>query len=160
MREKQDRKPDFKKDLNAGILDELTKGGKVKNTVGLAGEIKELAEVTNICGLPFKGYLGKIETPRPSGVIDEVVIAFEEAAVKRDKAGDGLRLHEYFTNGSRLLMTGKMQTLKDFKSGRVLVYVLADFVALSPKAMQQDDVAIMGELALSLIHISEPTRPY
>lgn len=156
MREKQDRKPDFKKDLNAGILDELTKGGKVKNTVGLAGEIKELAEVTNICGLPFKGYLGKIETPRPSGVIDEVVIAFEEAAVKRDKAGDGLRLHEYFTNGSRLLMTGKMQTLKDFKSGRVLVYVLADFVALSPKAMQQDDVAIMGELAYTPVHRVTP----
>lgn len=78
MRKEQDKKPNFKKDLNAGILDELTKGGKIKNAVGLAGEVKELAAVTNICGLPFSGYLGKIETPRPSGNMDEVVIAFEE----------------------------------------------------------------------------------
>lgn len=156
MRKEQDKKPNFIKDLNAGILDELTKGGKIKNAVGLAGEVKELTAVTNICGLPFCGYLGKIETPRPSGIMDEIVIAFEEAAVKRDKTGDGLRLHEYFTVGSRLLVAGKMQTLKDFESGRVLVYVLAEFVALSPKAMQQDDVALVGELAYKPVHRVTP----
>lgn len=134
MKGKQDKKPNFKKDLNAGILDELTEGGRVRNAVGLAGEVKELAAVTNICGLPFNGYLGKIETPRPNGVIDEVVVAFEaNTPFKQD--GIEFDVVREFAAGSRLLIAGKVQTLKDFESGRVLVYVLADFVALSPKAM-------------------------
>lgn len=146
MQKKQDNKPDFLNDLNSMILDELTKGGKVKNAVGLAGEITELNEVSNICGLPFTGYLGKIETPRPSGIIDEVVVAFEESTVRNaPDAADG-ELWE-LAAGSRLLISGKMQTLKDFESGRVLVFILADFVALSPKAMLQNDIALVGELA-------------
>ena len=49
-----------------------------------------------------------------------------------------------FVAGSRLLLTGKTQTIKDFKSGKLLVYILADFVAVSEKAAEQDDVAIRG----------------
>lgn len=154
MRKEQDKKPNFKKDLNAGILD-LTKGGKIKNAVGLAGEVKELAAVTNICGLPFSGYLGKIETPRPSGNMDEVVIAFEENTPFKQNGVEFDVLRE-FAAGSRLLVAGKMQTLKDFESGRVLVYVLAEFVALSPKAMQQDDVALVGELEYNPVHRVTP----
>lgn len=155
MKRKQDKKPNFRKDLNAGILDELTEGGKVKNAVGLAGEVKELAAVTNICGLPFNGYLGKIETPRPNGVIDEVVVAFEaNTPFKQD--GIEFDVVKEFAAGSRLLMAGKVQTLKDFESGRVLVYVLADFVALSPKAMQQDDAALVGELAYKPVYRETP----
>lgn len=157
MQKEQGKKPDFLKDLNAGIFEDMTKCGK-ENIVGLAGELKELEEVTNICGLPFEGYLAKIETPRPRGTADEVVIAFTEAEVSRGVDGDGLRLENYFKTGSRLLLSGKMQTLKDFKSGRVLPYVLADFIALSPKAMLQDDVAIIGELAYKPTHRDTPRK--
>lgn len=156
MRKWQDSKPDFIKDLNTDILDELTKGGKLDNVVGLAGTVTELEEVTSICGLPFYGYLGKVETPRPSGAMDEVVIAFTELEVDRGKTGDGLHLENYFKIGSRLLVSGKVQTLKNFESGRVLVYILADYVALSPKAMLQDDVAVSGEIAYEPIHRETP----
>lgn len=156
MRKWQDSKPDFTKDLNTDILDELTKGGKLDNVVGLAGTVTELEEVTSICGLTFYGYLGKIETPRPSGAVDEVVIAFTEREVDRGKTGDGLYLEKYFKIGSRLLISGKIQTLKDFESGRVLVFVLADYVALSPKAMPQDDIAIAGELVYMPKHRETP----
>lgn len=156
MRKEQDRKPDFINDLNADILEELTRGGRLHNAVGLAGEVTELAEVKDICGLPFRGYLGKVETERPSGVIDEVVIAFEEPAVNYGKNGDGWRAEDYFKIGSRLLISGKIQTLKDFDSGKVLVFVLADYVALSPKAEQQDDIAIVGELAYTPKHRETP----
>lgn len=141
----QDNKPNFLKDLNNGILDELTAGGRIKNAVGLAGEVTELEEVSDICGLPFSGYLGKIETPRPSGIIDEVVIAFEKNTPFQYDGMEFDILRE-FAKGSRLLLSGKVQTLKEFKSGRVLVFVLADFVELSPKAMRQNDVALVGEL--------------
>lgn len=49
-----------------------------------------------------------------------------------------------------------MQTLKDFQSGRLLVYILADFVAVSEKAVEQDDVAIRGILANAPIHRETP----
>lgn len=156
MRKWQDSKPDFIKDLNTDILDELTKGGKLDNVVGLAGTVTELEEVKKICGLPFMGYLGKAETERPSGVSDEVVIAFQEPAINYGENGDGWRVKDYFKIGSRLLISGKIQTLKDFESGRVLVFVLADYVALSPKAMPQDDIAIAGELVYMPKHRETP----
>lgn len=40
-----------------------------------------------------------------------------------------------------------MQTLKDFQSGRLLVYILADFVAVSEKAVEQDEAAVRGVIA-------------
>lgn len=144
---RQDKKPDFLADLNAGILDDLTERGRISNAAGLAGELTELEEVTDICGLRFNGYLAKIETKRPSGIIDEVAVAFTEAAVDRGKTGDGLRLENYFLPGSRLLISGRQQALKDFKSGKVLVFILAEYIGLSPKAMLQNDIALMGELA-------------
>ena len=52
-----------------------------------------------------------------------------------------------FVEGSRLLLTGKVQTLKDFQSGRLLVYILADFVAVSEKAVEQDEAAVRGVIA-------------
>lgn len=145
---KERNKPDFLRDIDAEIFKEMTAGGIKENAVGLAGEVKELEEVSQICGLPFNGYLGKIETPRPkSGIMDEVVIALMERAVDRGRTGDGLHLENYFKVGSRLLISGTVQTLKDFQSGKVLVFILADYAALSEKAMMQDDVALKGTIA-------------
>lgn len=156
MRKWQDSKPDFTKDLNTDILDELTKGGKLDNVVGLAGTVTELEEVKNICGLPFRGYLGKVETERPNGVSDEVAIAFEWDTPYKVYDGIEFDILREFSAGSRLLISGKIQTLKDFESGRVLVFVLADYVALSPKAMPQDDIAIAGELVYMPKHRETP----
>lgn len=143
---KQDKKPDFLADLNADILDDLTEKGRISNAAGLVGELTELEEVTDICGLRFNGYLAKIETERQSGIIDEVVVVFTEVAVDRGKTGDGLRLENYFLQGSKLLISGWQQALKDFESGKVLVFILAEYIGLSPKAMMQNDIALMGKL--------------
>lgn len=59
---------------------------------------------------------------------------------------DGLIEIWEYPAGSRLLLYGKMQTLKDFSTGRQLVFALADFVALSPKAEQQNDIVLVGEI--------------
>lgn len=153
---RKEDKPNFIKEINIAVMEELTKGGVRDNAVGLAGEVKELTEIEQLCGLPFYGYAAKITTPRPRGEEDEVVVAFKEAAVDRGKTGDGLHLENYFTAGSRLLIAGKIQTLKDFSTGKVLVFVLADYVALSPKAMLQDDVVVRGELAYTPTHRETP----
>ena len=142
----QDKKPDFQEDLNGWILDDLTEGGRVSNVAGLVGALTELKEVRDICGFKFDGYLAKIEAERPSGILDEVVVAFKETAVDRGQNGDGIRIEDHLELGSRVLVSGEQQAMKDFKSGKVLVFILAEYIGSSPKAMPQNDVALVGEL--------------
>ena len=146
MKKEQDNKPDFLRDINTAIMEDLTAGGIKDNAAGLAGELKEIEEVTELCGLRFNGYLAKIETPRPRGTLDEVIVAFTDGKVDVGQQRDGRPLKEFMTAGSKVLVSGKVQTLKDFESGKVLVFILAEYIGLSPKAMLQNDVALLGEL--------------
>lgn len=141
------KKPDFIRDLDTAIMDELTGGGIKGNAAGLVGTLTQIEKIKRLCGLPFCGYMAKLETIRPSGVPDEVTIVFTEDAPRRACEGIELDVMQEFVEGSRLLLTGKAQTLKDFRSGKVLVYVLADFVAVSEKAIEQNEVAIKGIIA-------------
>lgn len=156
MKKEQDNKPDFLRDINTAIMKELTEGGIKGNAAGLAGELKEVEEVTELCGLRFNGYLAKIETPRPRGTLDEVVVAFTEATLSRGQTGDGLHIEDFLKRGSKVLVSGKVQTLKDFESGRVLVFILADFVGLVENPMMQDDVAIRGVIAHEPVYRTTP----
>lgn len=142
-----DNKPDFIRDLNTEIMDELTAGGLKGNAAGLAGELTALESVDELNGLPFCGYVAKIETPRPSGTLDEVVVAFTAQAAYAATAGIEFDILREFTVGSRIMVQGKIQTVKNWQSGKVLVFILAEYVAITPKAMLQDDVAICGVIA-------------
>ena len=124
MKREQDKKPDFLRDINTGIMEELTAGGIKDNAAGLAGELKEVEEVTELCGLRFNGYLAKVETPRPRGTLDEVIVAFTDGKVDAGQQRDGRPLKEFLTEGSKVIVSGIVQTLKDFESGRVLVFIL------------------------------------
>ena len=156
MKKRQDKKPDFLRDINTAIMEDLTVGGIKDNAAGLAGELKEVEEVTELCGLRFNGYLAKIETPRPRGTLDEVIVAFTEAVLSRGKTGDGLRIENFLKRGSKVLVSGKVQTLKDFESGKVLVFILADFLAMVKSPMMQDDVALRGVIAHEPIYRTTP----
>ena len=72
------KKPDFLRDLDTAIMDELTGGGIKENTAGLVGTLTQIKEIKQLCGLPFCGYMAKLETVRPSGVPDEVTVVFAE----------------------------------------------------------------------------------
>lgn len=140
-------KPDFPRDLDTAIMDELTSGGIKENTAGMVGTLTRIEKIKQLCGLPFYGYMAKLETVRPSGVPDEVTVVFAEDVPYKACYGIEFDVMQEFTAGSRLLLTGKVQTLKDYQSGRVLVYILADFVAVSEKAIEQDEVAVRGIIA-------------
>lgn len=129
------------------IMDELTGGGIKGNAAGLVGTLTQIKEIKQLCGLPFCGYMAKLETVRPSGVPDEVTVVFAEDVPYRACNGIEFDVMQEFVEGSRLLLTGKVQTLKDFQSGRLLVYILADFVAVSEKAVEQDEAAVRGVIA-------------
>lgn len=156
MKKWKDKKPDFLQDTNTGIMEELAAGGIKDNAAGLAGELKEVEEVTKICGLRFIGYIAKIETPRLWGTQDEVIVAFTEAALNRGQTGDGLRIESFIKAGSKVLVSGKVQTLKDFKTGKMMVFILADFLGLAENPMMQDDVALRGIIAHKPVYRTTP----
>lgn len=150
------KKPNFLRDLDTAIMDELTAGGIKGNAAGVVGTLTYIEEIKQLCGLPFCGYMAKVETARPSGIPDEVTVVFAEDVPARASEGVEIDVMREFAAGSRLLLTGKAQTIKDFKSGKLLVYILADFVAVSEKAAEQDDVAIRGILANAPIYRETP----
>ena len=150
------KKPNFLRYLDTAIMDELTAGGIKGNAAGLVGTLTYIEEIKQLCGLPFCGYMAKVETARPSGIPDEVTVVFAEDVPHRASEGVEIDVMREFAAGSRLLLTGKAQTIKDFKSGKLLVYILADFVAVSEKAAEQDDVAIRGILANAPIYRETP----
>ena len=150
------KKPNFLRDLDTAIMDELTDSGIKGNAAGLVGTLTYIEEIKQLCGLPFCGYMAKVETARPSGIPDEVTVVFAADVPHRASEGVEIDVMREFAAGSRLLLTGKAQTIKDFKSGKLLVYILADFVAVSEKAAEQDDVAIRGILANAPIYRETP----
>ena len=156
MKRERDKKPDFLRDINTAIMEDLTEGGIKDNAAGLAGELKEIEEVTELCGLRFNGYLAKVETPRPRGTLDEVIVAFTDGKVDAGQQRDGRPLKEFLTEGSKVIVSGIVQTLKDFESGRVLVFILADFVGLVKNPMMQDDVALRGVIAHEPVYRTTP----
>lgn len=155
MKKEQDNKPDFLRDINTGIMEDLTAGGIKDNAAGLAGELKEVKEVTELCGLRFSGYLAKVETPRPRGTLDEVIVAFTGTAAG---AKGKLRIEEIKKRiiGSKVIASGIVQTLKDFESGKVLVFILADFIRTVENPMMQDDVALRGVIAHEPVYRTTP----
>ena len=56
------KKPDFLRDLDTAIMDELTGGGIKGNAAGLVGTLTQIKEIKQLCGLPFCGYMAKVET--------------------------------------------------------------------------------------------------
>lgn len=83
------KKPDFLRDLDTAIMDELTGGGIKGNAAGLVGTLTQIKEIKQLCGLPFCGYMAKLETVRPSGVPDEVTVVFAEDVPYRACNGIG-----------------------------------------------------------------------
>lgn len=155
MRKEQDKKPDFIRDIDTAIMDELkeeTKG----NTAGLVGEVTHIEEVERICGLPFTGYLAKVETPRQNGVKDEVIVAFSADTAFKAAGGVELDVTKEFATGSGILVIGAVQTLKDFKRGNVLVFILAEHIGLAPNGMMQDEVALQGIIAYEPVYRETP----
>lgn len=54
------KKPDFLRDLDTAIMDELTGGGIKGNAAGLVGTLTQIKEIKQLCGLPFCGYMVRV----------------------------------------------------------------------------------------------------
>ena len=113
------------------------------NAVGMVGEVKSVNQIDNINGIKYDGYKVILETLRPSGAADETVVVIPHT----------VHLEEV---NNRVMVCGKMQTAKDFKTGKVLVYVLADFISSCPKGEEQNEVQFSGVLGWDTTYRTTP----
>ncbi len=151
MKKEQADNSRFPGDECAEVLRYMEERG-IDNAVALSGRLKGVEEVSDLCGLRFEGYLAKVETARTSGTTDEVLVAFTDAAMPREDDVAGFEMPP----GCHVLASGKVQTLKDFRSGRVTVFVLADFLAMAKSPMAQNDVVLRGVIANKPTHRETP----
>ena len=89
------------------------------NIIALIGRYKGIAQQSNINGMSFAGTQIRVETERKSGVQDEaIIIVPDELSIELGKIKTDVVV----------TLTGAVQTFKNFNTGKVLVYVLADML--------------------------------
>ena len=115
------------------------------NAVALIGiMVQELEKVTSIYGQQYKGYSTVIKTARKSGQEDEAVVFCPEDV-------------QQITAGTPVICYGKLQTFKNYKSGKVLVYVLAEmFIAVGERYEAENEVRLKGALGKGITYRQTP----
>ena len=100
----------------------------MSNVVALKGKLgAQIIRAGMLCGLEYDHYKMIIVTTRRSGTIDMANIVIP--VTLEQQVAEVVNAME--AGGEVAVMcVGKLQTLKDRESGRVLLYVLADFIGV------------------------------
>lgn len=122
-----------------------------KNVVGLAGRIAgEIEKQPDIYGARNLSRL-YLEIERKSGSrqeSDRVIIIYGQEA----EATPG-----QLVDGAYVMVMGQMQTYKEVPGGRIVVFVLAEYVGVvTEKVEQQNGVYLEGDVARKPIHRTTP----
>ncbi len=121
---------------------------QLDNAVALMGVIaSDVEEIDNINGLKYIGWAMQVETVRRSGVADYAVVIMPYDTYVEDLEAD-----------VPVMVIGKMQTFKDFTTGRVLVYVLAEYVesVQGDHWLEQNEVQLTGEIGKGTTYRETP----
>lgn len=129
-----------------------TENPSYENMVGMCGELTEINPTKKLCGIAFDGFIAKVKMERHSGVVDEIVVVFNPEVID----WKAIAPYDSLQEGSRIMIIGAMQTLKDFTTGKLLVYVLAEYIALAPKVSEQNKVHMQGIIAREPIYRTTP----
>lgn len=115
------------------------------NAVALIGVMaQELKEISSIYGQQYKGYTTIVKTTRRSGQEDEAVVVCPQDTAQ-------------IAAGTPVICYGKLQTFKNYKSGKVLVYVLAQlFMAAGERYEPENEVRLKGALGKGITHRHTP----
>lgn len=118
---------------------------KTENIVALKGRLfGEITKEATLCGIVYEHYRATIQTTRRSGVIDDaniIIPAEQQAAVAEIMASVATG------DETAVMCTGKLQTLKDWETGSVLLFVLADFVGVLTGDNYEEENAVHIEAA-------------
>lgn len=113
------------------------------NMVCMVGSVLDIEQTNSICGRKLNAYIAHISIKRISKTEDIVTVLFNTKP--------------NFSVGSRVILTGYIQSLKNSETGKVLVYVHADYiVAAKEYAEEQNDIRIVGRISKKRIHRITP----
>lgn len=120
----------------------------IENAVGITGYIvSEVEKIDNIYGQKYEGYSVIVTSERHSGIMDDAVVIMP--------ANTNL---DHMVIGMPVMVVGKMQTFKNFETGKVLVYVLADYAEPITGEFweRQNDVVLRGKLGRGITYRETP----
>ena len=124
---------------------------KRENAVGMAGriagEIERQPDIYGTRGLKrFSLEISRADGSRQDS--DRVIVIYGQEA----EATPGK-----LTDGAYVMVMGKMQTYKEVPGGRIVVFVLAEYVGVvSEQVEQQNGVYLEGDVARKPIHRTTP----
>lgn len=119
-----------------------------KNLVTLKGVLStNIVDKQEIWGMKHDCKYAIVENKRNSGVTDEVQLVIQPDT---DVAG--------LTAGVHIMCWGKVQTIKDFNSGKVGVFVLVEHIEAlqGDKWEEENEVLLIGELGRKITHRETP----
>lgn len=120
----------------------------IENAVAIIGIVSsEMIDIDNIYGQPYEGWKTTVETERKSGITDETIVMMPK---KTDISQMQI--------GTPVMIIGQIQTFKDFTTGKVLVYVLAEYIEpVEGKYWEnQNSVMLTGKLGKGMTYRETP----
>lgn len=129
------------------------------NKIGLVGIIESLEQVNELCGINFNGYTAYVTVPRlrAGSTPDTLYIAIPEESIDYNTLIEDEDGQTRIDIQSKVLITGAIQSLKDFETGKLVVFVLADYFGVTGAgAMYQNDCEVKGSIAKQVINRTTP----
>lgn len=134
------------------------------NTIGIAGTVAAAPQRHhNIYGQEG-AYALWLDITRDSGIVDRILVLFQGNKINSESLGayppDAFTpddLVELIKEGSRLEVTGQLQTYKDWDTGRSQLFVWGAYLAVLPEGSQQLNAAyIKGEILRQPVYRETP----
>lgn len=116
------------------------------NIVGLAGVIATKAEKHQALYGQTDLYSAYLSITRESGAKDTVLLIFKEDTINA----------ALLEPGQQVIITGKLQTYKNYNTGHITVFVWVDYIAQDDNVPQQNGVCLAGEVGRPPVYRTTP----
>lgn len=122
-----------------------------ENMIGLIGELKHIEKIEEVNGLRFNGYKAIVTTERTSGAKDDAIVLITEETMWENRTG-------LPKAGEAVMIAGSMQTHKNYRTGKVLVYALAAVMEIMTGTHWQyeNEIKFTGKLGKGINYRTTP----
>ena len=117
------------------------------NQVFINGIIKSVIHIEKIADYPIDAYRLEVEVQRNNPAVTDNLIII----VPVQMLGDINLIRE----NESVMIAGCLQSMKDFKNGRLLIFIYAKSIKLA-KAVPENDITLTGEIARDVINRRTP----
>lgn len=117
------------------------------NQVFINGIIKSVIHIKKIADYPIDAYRLEVEVQRNNPAVTDNLIII----VPVQMLGDINLIRE----NESVMIVGCLQSMKDFKNGRLLIFIYAKSIKLA-KAVPENDITLTGEIARDVINRRTP----